>query len=76
MYTIFLHHIAYLDQEPQITMPFLPLLNDWLEIPVDIRNKYWPGCTEILFVVEREHLFDGDMTFYGTRLHLQDWEGN
>ncbi|GAB4021507.1 hypothetical protein [Spirosoma koreense] len=75
MYTLFLHHVDYLDQEPQVSMPFLPTTNDWLEIPVDVRNAHWPGCSETLYVVEREHLFDEQMRFYGTRLHLQDWEG-
>ena len=76
MYTLCLRHTAYLDSDHEVKMPFLPSRQDWLEIPVDVREKYWPGCAETLFVVEIEHLFDEQMQFYGTRVHLQDWEGN
>ena len=76
MYIIYLHHDHYLNSGPEVSMPFLPSVNDWLEIPVEIREKYWSGCSETLYVVEREHLFDESMRFYGTKLHLQDWEGN
>ena len=76
MYTLYLHYQNYLNPGPKISMPFLPATNDWIEIPTDIREVFWPGCTETLAVVEREHLFDKFMTFYGTRLYLQEWEGN
>ncbi|MBD2753934.1 hypothetical protein [Spirosoma validum] len=76
MYVIYLHHQDYSNPGPEISMPFLPATNDWLEIPKDIRQTFWPACTETLTVVEREHLFDESMKFYGTRLYLQDWEGN
>lgn len=76
MYIVYLYHTEYLDNEPKVTMPFLPTQNDWIEVPLDLRKQFWPGCAETLYVVEREHLFDENMTFYGTRLHLQDWEGN
>ena len=75
MYTLFLHHSDYLDKEHKIDMPFLPSRNDWLDIPVDVRTNFWPGCAETLWVVEREHLFDEQMQFYGTRIYLQNWEG-
>ncbi|MBC3789047.1 hypothetical protein [Spirosoma utsteinense] len=76
MYTIYLHHQNYLNPGPEISMPFLPLINDWIEMPLDIQQAFWPGCKDTLFVVEKEHLFDELMKFYGTRLYLQDWEGN
>ena len=76
MYTIYLHHEKYLNTGPEISMPFLPSTNDWIEIPADIRQNFWPGCTETLAVIEKEHLFDESMKFCGTRLYLQDWEGN
>ena len=75
MYTVFLHHSDYLNDDRQISLPFLPNRHDWLEIPVDVRENFWPGCAETLFVVEKEHLFDAHMQFIGTRIHLQDWEG-
>ncbi|QKZ13926.1 hypothetical protein [Spirosoma sp. KUDC1026] len=75
MFTLFLRHNDYLEGEPQIVLPFMPTANDWLEIPVDVRQNFWPGCAETLYVAEREHLFDEKMQYYGTRLYLQDWEG-
>lgn len=76
MYTLFLRHSDYLNEDRQLVMPFLPNRQDWLDIPVDVREKFWPGCAETLFVVEKEHLFDEQMQFYGTRIYLQDWQGN
>lgn len=76
MHVIYLHHEKYLNAGPQVCMPFLPSRHDWIDIPVDIRESFWPGCSETLFVIEKEHLFDELMKFYGTKLYLQDWEGN
>ena len=76
MYTVYLQHENYNNDGIQTTMPFLPNTNDWVEIPPDIRRTHWPNATDTLCVVEREHLFDESMSFYGTRLYLQDWEGN
>ncbi|RZM09921.1 MAG: hypothetical protein EOO88_48855 [Pedobacter sp.] len=75
MYTLFLHHNEYLNSDPEVSVPFLPSRNDWMDIPVDVRQNFWPGCSETLVVIEREHLFDERMQFYGTRIYLQDWEG-
>lgn len=74
MYTLFLHHSDYLNSEHKVAMPFLPSRNDWLDIPIVLRKSFWPSATDTLLVIEREHLFDERMQFYGTRIYLQNWE--
>lgn len=76
MYTVYLHHEHYVNDDLETSVPILPLANDWIEIPPDVRRDHWPDSTDTLCVVEREYVFDESMKFRGVRLYLQDWEGN
>ena len=53
----------------------MPAMNDWMEIPTDIRLAFWPACKETLFVVEREHLFDESMKFSAPGLIFKTGKG-
>ncbi|RYE04788.1 MAG: hypothetical protein EOP33_08555 [Rickettsiaceae bacterium] len=76
MYTIYLQHQNYPNPGPEISMPILPTLNDWIEIPIDIRQSLWPTCKDTLYVAEREYVLDESMRFIGVRLYLQDWDSD
>jgi len=76
MYIVYLHHESYLnDTDIETSVPILPEVNDWIEVPSDIRQSHWPNATDTLCVIEREYIFDESMKFCGVRLYLQDWEG-